>query len=105
MNKFTVFIVIAILVLTITLALIGGFWHAEASAIGQELEQTQAHFYIEFSYDSIAEAFFTVARYFQLLSLFLPTSLFVTVEVVKAVVAYLIASDWKLISAERAQTT
>ena len=46
-----------------------------------------------------------MARYFQLLSLFLPTSLFVTVEVVKAVVAYLIASDWKLISAERAQTT
>ena len=65
MNKFTVFIVIGILVLTITLALLGGFWHAEASEIKQELENlTQTHFYIEFSYDSIAEAFFTVARYF-----------------------------------------
>lgn len=52
-----------------------------------------SHYYIEFNYDSMLEGFFTFVRYFQLLSLFLPTSLFVTVEIVKTFVAYFIVSD------------
>lgn len=51
---------------------------------------------MDFSLDSIVEGVFTFTRYFQLLSLFLPTSLFVTVEVVKAFLAQNIQSDVKM---------
>ena len=61
------------------------------------------HFYIEFGYDSVAEGFFTFVRYFQLLALLLPTSLFVSVEVLKAIIAYLTQSDILLYSKKRAQ--
>ena len=36
MNKFTVTIVTYLLILTLALAIIGGFWHSEASAIHVE---------------------------------------------------------------------
>jgi len=35
MNKFTVTIVTYLLVLTLALAIIGGFWHSEASAVSE----------------------------------------------------------------------
>ena len=59
------------------------------------------HFYIDFGYDSIYEAFFTFLRYFQLLSLFLPTSLFVSVEFLKVGIAYFMKNDWRMMSKER----
>lgn len=36
MNRFTVTIVTYLLILTLALAIIGGFWHSDASAIVQE---------------------------------------------------------------------
>ena len=42
-------------------------------------------------------------RYFQILGLLLPTSLFVSVEFLKVFIAYLIMSDWRMISTERAK--
>ena len=44
-------------------------------------------------------------RYFQLLSLFLPTSLFVSVEFLKVFIAYFIYTDWRLMSKEKAKGT
>ena len=63
------------------------------------------HFYIELGYDSIVEGFFTFVRYFQLLSLLLPTSLFVSVEVLKAICSYMIVNDISLISKNRLEST
>lgn len=78
MNKFTVTIVTYLLVLTLALAIIGGFWHSEASAVSETTilkdDKTMVHvdadagqpvhFYIEFNYGSFAEGFFTFTRYF-----------------------------------------
>ena len=68
MNKFTVTIVTYLLILTLALAIIGGFWHSEASAIQDSdvegVDNQPVHFYIEFGYDSVAEGFFTFVRYF-----------------------------------------
>ena len=96
MNKFTVYIVTTLMILTLTLAIIGGFWHSNASKASDEPDERPVHFYIEFGYDSVIEGIFTFVRYFQLLSLLLPTSLFVSVEVLKAIITYLINSDWRL---------
>lgn len=104
MNKFTVYIVTMLLVMSIVLAIIGGFWHSEASSTTGDGNKP-VHFYIEFGYDSIIEGFFTFIRYFQLLSLFLPTSLFVSVEVVKAFMAYFVSVDVQMYDPSRAITT
>ena len=105
MNKFTVTIVTYLLILTLALSVIGGFWHSKASAIQDDIEQLPVHFYIEFGYDSVVEGFFTFIRYFQLLSLLLPTSLFVSVEILKAIIASHINADIHMISKKRAQET
>ena len=47
------------------------------------------------------ESFFTFVRYFQLLTLFLPTSLFVSVEFLKVFIAYYMMCDWRMMSRER----
>lgn len=117
MNKFTAYVVTAMLVLTLVLAILGGFWHSSASqeyqvddaasvdAAGQESEEVQpgqpVHFYIDFNYSSLIEGGFTFLRYFQLLSLFLPTSLFVSVEFLKIYIAHFMNNDWRMINLER----
>ena len=58
------------------------------------------HFYIDFGYSSLIEGSFTFLRYFQLLSLFLPTSLFVSVEFLKVYVALYMNQDWRMINTE-----
>ena len=95
MNKFTIYVVTTLLILTLNLSIVGGFWQAEASIASQDdqVKEMNSHYYIEFDYDSMSEAFFTFVRYFQLLALFLPTSLFVSVEFVKSFMAYFIVSD------------
>lgn len=98
MNKFTVYVVVALIILTSILAIVGGFWHSSASTEASDPDNMDAgesgtHFYIELGYDSIVEGFFTFVRYFQLLSLLLPTSLFVTVEILKAFCSYMIVND------------
>ena len=107
MNKFTIYVVTTLLILTLNLSIVGGFWQAEAQIASQDdqVKEMNSHYYIEFNYDSMLEGFFTFVRYFQLLSLFLPTSLFVTVEIVKTFVAYFIVSDVQLISLKRVEST
>ena len=63
--------------------------------------ENSVHFYLEFGYSSLIESFFTFVRYFQLLTLFLPTSLFVSVEFLKVFIAYYMMSDWRMMSKER----
>jgi len=109
MNKFTVYVLTMLLILTLNLAIIGGFWQSDSIDSTQELSMKQkekdSHYYIEFNYDSYSEGFFTFVRYLQLLSLMLPTSLFVTVEVVKALIAYFIVNDAQLISLKQSRAT
>lgn len=97
MNLFTVQIFIVQLILTLSIAILGGFWHSEATAITSEGNSTDSdvpvHFYIEFSYSSIIEGFFTFIRYFQLLNTLIPISLFVTAEMIKFFIAKFIAMD------------
>ena len=90
MNQFTIYVVTALVILTLVLAIIGGYWYAEAQEIKDELNQRSTHFYVSPSTDSLIEGIFTFIRYFQLLSLLLPTSLFVTIEILKAAIAYII---------------
>lgn len=63
MNKFTIYVVTMLLVMSIVLAIIGGFWHSEASSTTAKGTKP-VHFYIEFGYDSMIEGFFTFIRYF-----------------------------------------
>ena len=64
MNKFTIYIVISLLVLTLTLAIIGGFWHSEASHMQEQSEDSDRHFYLQFARNSITAGFFTFVMYF-----------------------------------------
>ena len=66
MNIFTVVIFIAQLALTLSLAILGGFWHAEATAIQEKVtgQDSSLHHYIEFSFSSMVEGLFTFVRYF-----------------------------------------
>ena len=64
MNLFTIQIFIAQLILTLSIAILGGFWHSEASKQGGDSGEERVHFYIEFGYSSIIEGFFTFVRYF-----------------------------------------
>ena len=118
MNKFTIFIVTAMLLMAIVLAIFGGIWHSNASAYGA-IEESDSRpisyaeaqdfrdyrFYIDFRYSSIAEGCLIFVRYFQLLSLFLPTSLFVTVEFLKVFIAYFMSMDVDLMSKEKGRGT
>ena len=126
MNRYTIFIVTAMIVMTLVLAILGGFWHnqSKTSANGADannvvnvidtLDFAQqsstsnklVHWYIEIEdTSSFVEGVFTFVRYFQLLSLFLPTSLFVSVEFLKVAIAFFIFQDWRLMSKEKARTT
>lgn len=66
MNKFTVYVVTGLLILTLNLSIVGGFWQAEASIASQDkdVEEMNSHYYIDFNYDAMVEAFFTFVRYF-----------------------------------------
>ena len=64
MNKFTVYVVVTLIVLTLILSIIGGYWHSEASATADQLNEQSSHFYIEFGQNSLTEGFFTFVRYF-----------------------------------------
>ena len=103
MNRSTVIIVTAMIGMTMILALLGGFWHSQASEVYKTADNNEnsVHFYLEFGYSSMIESFFTFVRYFQLLTLFLPTSLFVSVEFLKVFIAYYMMSDWRMMSKER----
>ena len=105
MNLFTIYIVTALTILTLVLAILGGFWHAEASQINEELKNLSMHTYIDLGQDQLKEGFYTFVRYFQLLSLLLPTSLFVSFEVLKVFIAYFIVNDWRLYSKKRGKIT
>ena len=49
MNLFTIYIVSTLTILTLVLAILGGFWHDEASEINEELnELNSVHYYIDF---------------------------------------------------------
>ena len=80
-----------------SIAIMGGFWHNEASETTVETGEP-AHFYIEFSYNSMIEALFTFIRYFQLLNTLIPISLFVTAEMIKFFIAWFIAKDYHMFS-------
>ena len=118
MNKFTAYIVTVMLVLTFVLAILGGYWHSsaseeyssDASEANIDVEDikpmdntdgTPVHFYIDFGYSSMLEGGFTFLRYFQLLSLFIPTSLFVTLEFLKVYIAIYMKQDWRMMNTER----
>ena len=62
MNLFTIQIFVAQLILTLSIAILGGFWHSEATKI--ESDNQTVHYYIELSYTSVIEGFFTFVRYF-----------------------------------------
>lgn len=114
MNLFTIQIFIAQLILTLSIAILGGFWHSEATSItgtgindapedtkntnlsSGAVPTTSVHFYIEFSYSSIIEGFFTFVRYFQLLNTLIPISLFVTAEIIKLWISRFIEMDVKM---------
>ena len=80
MNKFTFYVVTTMLVMTFVLALLGGFWHSQASKdydpneYSTEVEDSNiddsnssdrpVHFYIDFGYSSLIEGSFTFLRYF-----------------------------------------
>lgn len=66
MNKFTIYIVTWLLILTLNLSIVGAFWQAEASIASKdaEVEEMNSHYYIEFNYSAIMEGFFTFVRYF-----------------------------------------
>ena len=80
MNKFTFYVVTTMLVMTFVLALLGGFWHSQASKdydpkeYSTETEDSNiddsnsldkpVHFYIDFGYSSLIEGSFTFLRYF-----------------------------------------
>jgi len=102
MNIFTIQIFVAQLVLTLSIAILGGFWHSEAST---QVDNRDVHFYIEFGYSSIAEGFFTFVRYFQLLNTLIPISLFVTAEMIKFFIAWFIARDTELFDIKKNQGT
>lgn len=94
MNLFTIQIFVAQLILTLSIAILGGFWHSEASETTDDDEPV--HFYIEFGPSSIIEGFLTFIRYFQLLNTLIPISLFVTAEMIKFFIAWFIAKDYKM---------
>lgn len=102
MNIFTIQIFVAQLVLTLSIAILGGFWHSEASS---KVDNRDVHFYIEFGYSSLAEGFFTFVRYFQLLNTLIPISLFVTAEMIKFFIAWFIARDTELFDIKKNQGT
>jgi len=83
---------VAQLILTLSIAILGGFWHLEAtSEVGpSDGMNTPVHSYIELDYSSLVEAFFTFVRYFQLLNTLIPISLFVTAEMIKFIIAWFI---------------
>ena len=66
MNKFTIYVVTSLLILTLNLSIVGGFWQAEASIAQKdaEVDEMNSHYYIEFDTTSMLEAFFTFIRYF-----------------------------------------
>ena len=64
MNKFTVYVVVTLIILTSILAIVGGFWHSNATTDANDMDNEGTHFYIELGYDSIVEGFFTFVRYF-----------------------------------------
>ena len=101
MNLFTIQIFIAQLILTLSIAILGGWWHSEASS--PEEGQDAVHFYIEFGYSSFIEGFFTFIRYFQLLASLIPISLFVTAEMIKFAIALFITRDSEMISRRTGQ--
>ena len=118
MNKFTVYIVSAMMVITTALALLGAFWHRSASEkVEKEMEisgidesltvvsDDPIHYYLNFDQTSVIEGVFTFVIYFQILGLFLPISLFVSVEILKATIAIFIFFDYRLISQERCRGT
>ena len=101
MNTFTLTIFYAQLILTLSLAILGGLWHSDSSSRGND----PVHFYIELSYSSIFEGIFTFVRYFQLLNTLIPISLFVTTEMIKFFIAWFIMQDAEMICAEKDQGT
>ena len=64
MNKFVIVVVTTLIMLTLVLAIIGGYWHSTASEINDDLKELPNHFYIEFATESILEGVFTFLRYF-----------------------------------------
>ena len=50
MNKFSVFVVMMLLVMALVLAIIGGYWYKD-SADSEKDDNKTVHFYIEFGYD------------------------------------------------------
>ena len=92
MNNFTIQIFIAQLILTLSIAILGAFWHSEASEISDDANVPD-HYYIEFSYTSVIEGFLTFVRYFQLIGTLIPISLFVTAEMIKFFIAWFIVRD------------
>lgn len=97
MNIFTIQIFIAQIILTLSIAIMGGYWHSEATEASEGNDQP-VHFYIEFGYSSIIEGFLTFIRYFQLLNTLIPISLFVTAEMIKFTIAYFISKDCSMYS-------
>lgn len=71
MNKFTIYIVSSLLVLTLVLAIVGAFWHSDASEVvsvlgknGEVIKERFAHSYIDYGYNSVIEGVLTFVRYF-----------------------------------------
>ena len=96
MNLFTIQIFVAQLILTLSIAILGGFWHSEASEISEGDQGQAVHFYIEFGPSSIIEGLLTFVRYFQLLNTLIPISLFVTAEMIKFFIAWFVARDYHM---------
>ena len=93
------------LILTLSIAILGGFWHSEASETTDGDDGEPVHFYIEFGPSSIIEGFLTFIRYFQLLNTLIPISLFVTAEMIKFFIAWFIAKDYKMFCMAKDQGT
>lgn len=103
MNMFVIQIFIAQLVLTLSIALLGGYWHSQAAEKNDK--GVPVHFYIEFGYSSILEGFLTFIRYIQLLNTLIPISLYVTAEMIKYGIAWFIAHSADMFTVAKDQGT
>ena len=70
-NKFSIFIVTAMLFMSMILAIFGGIWHSNTYAYGAIVESDSS--LSQAKAQDLKERCLTFVRYFQLLSLFLPT--------------------------------
>ena len=104
MNKFTIQVFFAQIIMTLSIAIMGGYWHSEASELSTG-DDRPTHLYIDFGYSSIIEGCLTFIRYFQLLNTLIPISLFVTAEMIKFFIAYFISKDYHMFSMAKGQGT